>query len=756
MQRSAVSGQPSMNRDRIIALGLALLLFGVAMLTWSGTFHSSDGLSMYTAADSLVRYGRFDIEQIRWMDLQQGTYGPDGLLYSRKGLGTTILILPFVLLGVLLPGIGPVHAALLLTPLATALSGLLLYVAGRRAFPTFPQSASVLAVLAWGIGSMALPYSKTLFSDPLVTLMMVGAFERLLAFRDAATEDALLRRGAGVGVWLALGVLTRAAHGIVLPIFGVALLWVLWRDVLTQDERRRTISFSHLISTAWRPVVAFITPIVFAGFLALWYNWLRFGNPFNSGYLPQESFSAIWWRGIVGQLVSPGRGLLWYTPWLLLVVPAVLWAWRNAPFGTTVAGASFCAYLLLYGKWYMWHGGFAWGPRFLVPVLPLLAWLAVPAAARWHRLFVPLVAIGAGINLIGTLWDFAPHQQWLETQLPLFDPRTFFELQYAQIPGVLRFGLAQSLDVVWMMTGQLHPVILIIAALTGVCGVTAGIVAWRRNSMHALYAGAVLVLAGAYALLWQARAAQPAAYHAIARALSNQPAGMTMIWHDDVEYTPIFLNTYTGSAPIVGANVVGETPSEHLGERLPALAASPRSVWVVSNGPAPAANALDRAAMRHKDAVEEHTFGERLRATHYFDAGDWKSQPVEATFRNDGDAILALTGVETVTRGPIAALRLHWRALTPVAEDYQIFAHLIDPNGERVAQDDGPAQSGLTPTSTWQPGETIEDVHALEVPAAAPRGNYTFLVGLYRLGDLRRLTTVEGTDAVQVGPVSVP
>ena len=40
--------------DRRIAWGLGLALFGLIMLVWNPTFHSSDGLSMYLVADSLV------------------------------------------------------------------------------------------------------------------------------------------------------------------------------------------------------------------------------------------------------------------------------------------------------------------------------------------------------------------------------------------------------------------------------------------------------------------------------------------------------------------------------------------------------------------------------------------------------------------------------------------------------------------------------------------------------------------------------
>ena len=94
--------------DRRIAWGLGLALFGLIILVWNPTFHSSDGLSMYLVADSLVRHGGFDTEQIRWMGLQQGMFGPDGLLYSNKGLATSLLMLPLTWAGLTLPGLGPV------------------------------------------------------------------------------------------------------------------------------------------------------------------------------------------------------------------------------------------------------------------------------------------------------------------------------------------------------------------------------------------------------------------------------------------------------------------------------------------------------------------------------------------------------------------------------------------------------------------------------------------------------------------------
>jgi hypothetical protein len=42
---------------------------------------------------------------------------------------------------------------------------------------------------------------------------------------------------------------------------------------------------------------------------------------------------------------------------------------------------------------------------------------------------------------------------------------------------------------------------------------------------------------------------------------------------------------------------------------------------------------------------------------------------------------------------------------------------------------------GQFPTGTWQPGDTVVDLHQLSLPP----GNYTLQVGLYELATLQRL-----------------
>ena len=97
--------QPRLNHKWQITpyLSLFLFLFSIYLLTYTPRINSSDGLAMFSTAESLVRRGALDIEQIRWMGLQQGTYGLDGLLYSRKGIGVPIGLLPLAWLGLVTP-----------------------------------------------------------------------------------------------------------------------------------------------------------------------------------------------------------------------------------------------------------------------------------------------------------------------------------------------------------------------------------------------------------------------------------------------------------------------------------------------------------------------------------------------------------------------------------------------------------------------------------------------------------------------------
>jgi hypothetical protein len=759
--------------DRRVACGVAVALFGLTMLCWNGTFHSSDGLSMYTVTDSLARYGRLDTEQVRWLGLQQGMFGPDGLLYSRKGLATSLMAFPLAMAGMLLPGLGPVHASLLLMPLVTAGSGALLYLAGRRAFPALPRWATVLAAFAWGLGSLAWPYSKTFFSEPLAALSTIGALERLLAFAGAEPKGRGEWAAAlGLGCWLGLGVLARLAHAIVVPLFLAALLRLIWR------RYGRGVTLRHL-----QPVLAVALPLIVAGGLTLWYNWARFGDLTVTGYLPQESFSAVWGEGLVGLAISPGRGLIWYAPWLAMILVALPRAWRRCTVATTVATACFVVYLLVYARWHMWHGGYCWGPRFLVPVLPLLGLLAVPAAARWPRVLGSLATLGVGVNLIGVAWDFDGHQEaLLGAGLPLFDRRTFFDPQYAQIPGVLRLGRWETLDVAWMAGGRLHLPLALLALVLAVIAVLGAFYIAGSQRMRPLgmmrrewTAGPRWVIAllaiSTYAFLWQARTAEAAGYHRIVEAISTYSPPGTMIWNNDHPHIATLLNLYKGRAPILGVFEPHDTLSPETRERLSSLADIPQPVWVIDRGSVGRMGALEHTASQHRGVVDEVSVAtsvnwvpgapeesEPLKAMLYFDTPSWQVQPLDVIIGRDGQPSIRLVEAglsSSLKPDGLIGLRLVWEVLTPPTESYLVSVQLIGPDGTPVAMRVGPPRKGQAPTRGWQPGQTVSEVIAFSLGAETAPGDYEFLVAMQSVVDSVRLRTTDGRDEVLVGPIPV-
>ena len=81
---------------------------------------------------------------------------------------------------------------------------------------------------------------------------------------------------------------------------------------------------------------------------------------------------------------------------------------------------------------------------------------------------------------------------------------------------------------------------------------------------------------------------------------------------------------------------------------------------------------------------------------------------------------------------------LLWESQTPLPADYTVFVHAYAATGELLATGDGPPQGGHFPTSLWQPGDRILDVHGLPIPAGSVPARIA--VGLYHPITGERLT----------------
>lgn len=109
-------------------------------------------------------------------------------------------------------------------------------------------------------------------------------------------------------------------------------------------------------------------------------------------------------------------------------------------------------------------------------------------------------------------------------------------------------------------------------------------------------------------------------------------------------------------------------------------------------------------------------------------------QPLAAQF---GEAI-QLLGYDLQTDSEALHLTLYWQALATPAANYTVFNHLVDANGQIVAQLDGPPSGDAWLTATWLPGEIIVDQRTIPLNDV-PTGDYTLLLGLYNSSGGERL-----------------
>ena len=107
-----------------------------------------------------------------------------------------------------------------------------------------------------------------------------------------------------------------------------------------------------------------------------------------------------------------------------------------------------------------------------------------------------------------------------------------------------------------------------------------------------------------------------------------------------------------------------------------------------------------------------------------------------------GDAI-ELRAADVSVRGNWLLLRLYWHALEAPGVDTLYFVHVLDGDGNLVAQNDGIHVKYTRPSSMWQADEVIAD--PIEIPLwNLPTGEYRIAVGLTDTDGVH-LTTIDAS-----------
>jgi hypothetical protein len=420
---------------------LFLLFQAVYALTSSGNaFRVPDEFEVYFQVEHLVDAGDLSVPQtlaIRTPVVREGQpagsepiffgeIGRGGRPYAPYGPLAAILALPHHLLARAIARFAGVHRSALpgglawvflvggLTMTATATAAALAVAGFHRSVLALgtPERSAIFLSLLLGGATVLWPYGTSFYSEAWQAAAFAWAAAWLLEARRTSRLEEVPSRSrharllvAGAALLITLAGLTKVTSLIFACGFVVAAL----------------LDRSLLPRTRLEAAVALALGVALAAAIHVAWNTYRFGRPFDFGYgwgdmipqLPPRQFlAADVPRGLAVLLFSPGKSIVLWAPILLLAGARAKQFWRREPGAAIGLAISAIVGLILFAAYLFPEGGYAHGPRNLVPLIPLLLLPAGgPDSGRWPLAPVAAcAAVGLLMALLATSVSFMEDQ----------------------------------------------------------------------------------------------------------------------------------------------------------------------------------------------------------------------------------------------------------------------------------------------------------------------------------------------------------
>ncbi len=107
-----------------------------------------------------------------------------------------------------------------------------------------------------------------------------------------------------------------------------------------------------------------------------------------------------------------------------------------------------------------------------------------------------------------------------------------------------------------------------------------------------------------------------------------------------------------------------------------------------------------------------------------------------------------------VTSGNVIQLILRWKTIAKIDKRFKVSVQVLDKREQIVAQSDSEPVGNLRPTTTWKPGEIIQDRYGILVPFGSPPGRYRMIISMYDPQTGQRLPIQVGQ--VQSNHITLP
>ena len=394
-----------------------MLLFTASFLLYSLASPGNlpgDTEIRWSVARQIVRNKGLSIEDT--LRTRNFAIGVDGRRYSLYGLGQSICMLPFAATGLAMEkvaGINPRVADLagqflVSVILFPAIGAMLVWLFYRLVIELgYSKSVSILTASVLGFATMNFHYSVNTQEQTQVALLLVLAIFLMVKYH---------RRYRFVYAWffcVSLGVCLIFRLTSAVMIFFLYLV-VVATEVFGSGKK----SYSKTVARWF-----FAGVLGTGGFIVVcgWYNFMRFGSVFESGYPLVKRFAIATALGghrmfegaplpaLAGMLFSPGKSIFLYNP-VLVLLPFCIWPFYRRHKVVALAVASVVvANFVFYSFATAWAGDYAWSIRYEVPVLAFLvlplAWLfSRPMKSMVKVLVILLVSISCAIQLASVVY----------------------------------------------------------------------------------------------------------------------------------------------------------------------------------------------------------------------------------------------------------------------------------------------------------------------------------------------------------------
>jgi hypothetical protein len=255
------------------------------------------------------------------------------------------------------------------------------WVARRSADPR----DGLLAVTLLALGSTFFPYSMLAASHSTIAACCFGGWMLGADHLDAPSDP-----------WRPLGTGFLFASAVCMEYPAVLAAGVVWLYCLFRSPRPGRWAF-WTVTGGLLPIAALVLyHMEFGGPLETPYGHLEnpdFARSHSAGFFGMDDLAT---EALAGSLVTPSNGLFWYMPWTAAALLAAFHgaAHRDLRAGALLTLAVTAIYIVFVSMVDNWRGGWTAGPRYIMPIIPFLAWWWVRWLA-WART-QPGVSAAAG------------------------------------------------------------------------------------------------------------------------------------------------------------------------------------------------------------------------------------------------------------------------------------------------------------------------------------------------------------------------